>query len=140
MKKIRFFYMLFLVTFILVSCESEIKMNDIVGKWSLVSIDSEINGVLSFETIIPAEGDITYEFRNDSTYILSDLGTSECGKWMLCSDSLLGTLPSDCTDDSVNYTWMKIESLNDSIMTVCNTTETEYGVVTEISVYRKNDF
>lgn len=140
MRKIGLFYVSVLMAAAFVSCESEIKMGDIVGKWCLASIESEINGEICSEPIIPAEGDVYYEFRGDSTYVLSDLGASECGKWILCGDSLLGTLPSECEDDSANYAWVKIESLNDSVMSVSNTTDTDYGVVNERHVYRRRDF
>ena len=140
MKKIIFFNVLFLIAVLFVSCESEIKMSDIVGKWCLISIESEINGESSLEPLNPTEDYVCYEFHNDSTYNLSDLGADECGRWTLCSDSLLGTLPSECEDDSANYTWFKIEYLNDSILSMCNTMDTDYGVVNERYVYQKVGF
>lgn len=140
MKKIIFFDVLFLIAVLFVSCESEIKMSDIVGKWCLISIESEINGESSLEPLNPTEDYVYYEFYNDSTYNLSDLGADEYGRWTLCCDSLLGTLPSECKDDSVNYTWFKIEYLNDTIMAMCNTMNTDYGVVNERYVYQKVGF
>jgi hypothetical protein len=140
MKKIIFFYVLFLIAILFVSCESEIKMSDIVGKWCLISMESEINGESSLEQLYPAEDYVCYEFHNDSTYNLSDLGANECGLWTLRCDSLLGTLPSECEDDSANYTWFKIEYLSDTVLTMCNTMETDYGVVNERYVYHKVNF
>ena len=137
MEKIRTFCTSFLLCVILMSCESEIKVEDVVGKWCLISIESEINGEPSSEPIYLTEGEVFYEFRDDLTYVLNDLGTNECGSWILRNDSLLGTLPIDCTNDSTNYTWMKISSLNDSIMTMFSIINTDYGVVDEISVYKK---
>lgn len=115
-------------------------MSDIVGKWCLISIESEINGESSLEPLNSTEDYVYYEFYNDSTYNLSDLGADEYGRWTLCSDSLLGTLPSECKDDSANYTWYKIEYLNDTIMTMYNTIDTDYGVVNERYVYQKVGF
>ena len=137
MEKIITFCAFFMLCAIFMSCESEIRVEDVVGKWCLISIESEINGEPSSEPIYLTEGEVYYEFRNDLKYVLNDLGTNECGSWILRNDSLLGTLPNDCEDDSINYTWMKINSLSDSVMTMCSIINTDYGVVDEICVYKK---
>ena len=102
MEKIRTFCAFFMLCAIFMSCESEIRVEDVVGKWCLISIESEINGEPSSEPIYLTEGEVYYEFRNDLKYVLNDLGTNECGSWILRNDSLLGTLPNDCEDDSIN--------------------------------------
>lgn len=137
MKKISVFVSLILLMSILFACDSAITAEQLVGKWYLQSIDSEINGEKSSGPILTSSDDVYYEFNPDSTYVLVELGEEEHGTWMLSADSLLGISPVDYKDDSVNYLWMKIKSLDDSVLTISNTINTDYGIVDEISVYRR---
>lgn len=140
MNKLKGYNILFLLSFVLLACGSRNAKSGIVGKWNLVSIESKINGELSAEPILPALGDVFYEFHKDSMYVLCELDSMETGRWVLLNDSLLGILHSGCRDDSANYIWMRIKSIDDSIMVMCNTQNTDYGIVDETCFYRRGDF
>jgi hypothetical protein len=143
---IRKVFILYIFTFALFSCVSDLSENQIIGKWCLVSIDSKINGEEFVEPIYPTVGEVVYEFRCDSTYTLNDMESVETGKWILENDSLLGlsaVINKDNISDTLdslnteNYLWMTITNINDSIMSLCNTVGTDYGVVEEIYLYKK---
>ncbi len=119
------------------SCESQLGRNRIIGRWELVSLESEINGVPD------ATGDIEHfdsfvycEFKSDSTYILHDGENTETGTWVLC-DSVIGTLLTGLENDSANYQWYHITELDDSTMTSQSVTESPYGKLTDIFRYKK---
>ncbi|MCM1311662.1 MAG: hypothetical protein NC206_04560 [Bacteroides sp.] len=119
------------------SCESELSREHIIGRWELVSIESEINGVPDpTGDIAHFDNFVCYEFKSDSTYILNEGGNIETGTWTL-RDSIIGTLLDGLEDDSTNYLWYHITEIDDSMMISSSITESPYGKLTDIFRYKK---
>lgn len=124
---------------LLMSCDSKNDINKgrLVGKWTLESLESEINGIPDATGKVDNfEGLIYCEFFDDSTYVLNDGEAEERGTWVL-KDSLLGMLLQGIENDSSNYTWYKIESLSDTFLVKKSNTNSDCGIITETSKYRK---
>lgn len=120
-----------------VACESRIDGEQVVGRWELVSLDSEINDVESTEEFFQFDGDIYCVFNPDSTYLINDVGWQEEGHWTLRADSMLSLLPQGCADSTQYYTMYKIVTLDDSFMVAYQIKETDYGKVTETSKFKR---
>lgn len=118
-------------------CESGLNRESVIGRWELISIESEINGVPDpTGDIAHFDSFVYYEFKSDSTYILNEGGNIETGTWTL-RDSIIGTLLNGLEDDSVNYQWYHITEIDDSIMISNSITESPYGKLTDIFKYKK---
>ncbi len=135
-KTTRLFFLFTILIF--VSCDYTTTTEDLlVGKWVLISISSEINGEESVETLVPNGEVVCYNLKSDSTYVLTDLGESESGIWIVSGDSMLGFKPKGCSGDTQVCKWMHFEKLNDSLMVLLSSMNTDYGVVSERHMYRK---
>lgn len=130
-------FIFFLCLLVNISCDFNNDGNQLLGKWRLVSIESEINGIESYDEVLSGESDIFLELKEDSTYILCELGEVEYGRWIIKDDTLLGTIPNEYYSDTTDYVWMNISSNNDSTIILRHTVATDYGVVDEISIYKR---
>lgn len=133
------FVALAISSFLLTSCEhrGNISPKEIIGKWTLESLESEINGVPDANGEIEGLEDVIYcEYFDDSTYVLNDGEIEERGTWIL-KDSLLGMLLDGVENDSINYTWYRVINLDDSTLVKRSDTNSDCGIITEISTYHR---
>lgn len=137
MKMMRFFCVFLIFAPILVSCDYKTLDELLQGKWNLVSIESRINGEQSVDPMSPDVSEVCYVFRADSTYVLNELDRTEEGRWRVEGDSMLVTEAESCNNDTSNLVYLNIRCLDDSIMMLHNVVDTDYGVVEETYVYKK---